>query len=87
MIEIVSGTDVLTCIFDENDVYISASLFPDDRDNMKPYIDYCNKAYEYSYLVGGWLIENHCLHIKSGEDGYFFALLPLPPLRNIKTVY
>ena len=87
VIEIVLGAVVLTCAFDENDVCISASLFTDDRDNMKPYIDYCNKVYEYSYLLGGWLIEKYYLHIKSGEDGYFFALLPLPPLRNIKTVH
>lgn len=77
VIEIGFDTVILTCVFDANDVCISAFLFPDDRDNMKPYIDYCNKAYEYSYLVGGWLIENYCLRIKLGKDGYFFALQPV----------
>lgn len=77
VIEIGIDTVILTCVFDENDVCISTLLFPDDTNNMKSYIDYCNKAYEYSYLVGGWLIENHCLHIKSRKDGYFFALQPV----------
>lgn len=84
VIEIVFDTVVLTCEFDENDLCICTLLFPDDRKNIKPYIDYCNKAYEYNYLLGGWLIENYYLHIRSGEDGYFFALLPFD---NIKTVH
>jgi len=74
LIEIGFDTVILTCRFDANDVCISAFLFPDDTDNMKSYIDYCNKAYEYSYLLGGWLIENYCLCIKPSKNGYFFAL-------------
>lgn len=74
VIEIVFDTAILTCEFDENNVCISTLLFPDDRENIKPYIDYCNKAYEYSYLLGGWLIENYCLCTKPSKNGYFFAL-------------
>ena len=77
MIEIGFDTVTLSCLFDENDVCNCSFLSLDDSSNLLPYIDYCNKAYAYSNLLGGWWIKNYCLHIKSGEDGYFFILQPV----------
>ncbi|OJV87105.1 MAG: hypothetical protein BGO34_12145 [Bacteroidia bacterium 44-10] len=77
VIEIGVDTVTLTCLFDENNICNWSFLSLDDSNNLRPHIDYCNKAYEYSYLLGGWLIENYCLRIKPDKDGYFFALQPV----------
>lgn len=77
MIEIGFDTVTLSCLFDENDVCISALLYLDRSNNLDHYIDYCNKVYIYSYRVGGWWIKNYFLCIKPGKDGYYFVLQPV----------
>ncbi len=77
VIEIGGDMVTLSCLFNGNDFCNYAFLSLDNSNNLEPCINYCNKAYPYSYQLGGWWIKNSFLRIKSGKGGYFFALKPV----------
>ncbi len=70
----------LSCLFDENDICNSSFLFLDSLEDLKYYINYCDKMYVYNLELHAWMIESYCMRINPYRDDYFFSLSPV--IRN-----
>jgi len=62
----------LVCHFDENDRCNVCLIYPDNKEDMKVYLDVCNSLFEYNATTGLWLMfSSYVKYNENEEDNYF----------------
>ncbi|MBC5633343.1 hypothetical protein [Parabacteroides hominis] len=79
-VEIRFRNATLSCLFDGNTLCDSSYLFLDDQKDLKDYIEYCNRTYDYNYIMSAWVTEKLCLQVKYNDGDYFFIASPASAL-------
>lgn len=61
----------LSCTFDENNSCNASHIFFDNLNELKNYISYLNKTYDYDYIQNRWVLPNSFISIERTKDDIF----------------